>query len=48
MVLRRPHTSELKLRIWFLLTPEIAQQNQFFAKRLKYGNQIDVQLGSAM
>ena len=35
MVLRRCHTSDLKFGIWFLLTSEIVQQNQFFVKRLK-------------
>ena len=42
MVLRRCHTSHLKFGIWFLLTSEIVQQNQFFAKWSKNGNQIDV------
>ena len=46
MVLRRSHTSDLKFGIWFLLTSEIVRQKQFFAKRLKNGNQIDVHAGS--
>ena len=41
MVLRR-HTLDLKFGAWFLLISPIAQQNTFFAKRLKKGNQIDV------
>ena len=46
MVLTRCRTSDQKFRIWFLLIPEIAQENKFFAKRLKNGNQIDVHVGS--
>ena len=46
MVLRCCHTLDLKFGIWLLLISEIAQQNKFFAKRLKDGNQIDVHVGS--
>ena len=42
MVLRRCHTSDLKFGIWFLLTSEIVRENQFFVKRLKNGNEIDL------
>ena len=41
------HNLDLKFGIWLLLISEIAQQNKFFAKRLKNGNQIDVHVGSA-
>ena len=46
MLLRRYHTSDLKFGIWFPLTSEIVLQNQFFDKRLKNRNQIDVHVGS--
>ena len=36
-----------KISDWYLLISEIAQQNKFFAKRLKNGNQIDAYVGSA-
>ena len=47
MVLRHCHTSDLKFDIWFLLISEVVRQKQFFAKRLKNGNQICVHVGSA-
>ena len=45
--LKRCHTSDLKLRVWLLLISEITRQNNFLAKILKSGNQIDVHVGSA-
>ena len=47
IVQRRCHTLDLNFGIWFLLISEIAQQNNFFVKGLKNGNQIDVHVGSA-